>query len=177
VLWAEKLAFAGFDQAFVQRAVGAILTLVGISGVLAQSFLVGPLVKKFGEKKLIVGGNFARVIAFGLIAAFPTALAAFISVPFMAIGGSIAFPALLALLTFFAPSDGRGHVIGLNQSVVALAAMISPLVGGFLFQYVDPNAPMIMAAILFLLATVISLNIFRFKAATPVPQIASQLAD
>ncbi|MBI3537663.1 MAG: MFS transporter, partial [Chloroflexi bacterium] len=46
VLWAEKLAFAGFDQAFVQRAVGAILTLVGISGVLAQSFLVGPLVKK-----------------------------------------------------------------------------------------------------------------------------------
>ncbi|MBI3913323.1 MAG: MFS transporter [Chloroflexi bacterium] len=165
VLWAEKLVFPSFDEASVQRAVGLILTFVGISGVIAQFWLVGPLVKRFGEKKLVVGGNAARFFAFGLVALSPTVAAVFLSIPFMSIGGSVALPVLIALLTFFAPPDSRGQAIGLNQSFAAAGAIVGPLTAGFLFQNVHPNAPMIAAVALMGIATLISLNVFRFKPA------------
>ena len=175
VLWAERLVFVGFDDAFIQRGVGGILTFVGICSIITQFWLVGPLVKRFGELKLVVWGNFGRLFGFGLLALSPTIFATLVSVPFMAIGGGVALPALIALLTFFSPPDARGEVIGIYQSVAAAGSIIGPLMAGFLFQSVHPNAPMVAAAILIGFAALLSFTLFRFKpaaqsaSATPAP--------
>ena len=67
-----------------------------------------------------------------------------------------------ALLTFAAPPNARGGVIGLNQSASALGSVLGPLIAGFLFDAVGPNAPMIAAAGIMFVTVAIGLNLYRF---------------
>jgi len=172
VLWAERLVFAGFSDTFVQQAVGAILTFVGICGIITQFWLVAPFVRLFGEKKLVIGGNLARAGAFVAMALSPTIVVAVLSIPFLAIGGGVSLPALIALLTYAAPPGERGQVIGLNQSVAAIGSILGPILSGFLFQNVSPAAPMVAAAILMGTTVLIGLNIFRLPIYKSTPSSA-----
>ncbi len=147
VLWLERLVFPGQPETLVQQAVGAILTAVGLFGVVAQTWLVGPLIRRFGEKHLAIFGNLTRSLAFVGMALFPSLATVIIGIPLISIGGGVALPALIALLTFTAPPGDRGRVIGLNQSASALGNIAGPLLAGFLFDNVHPNAPMWMAGL------------------------------
>lgn len=167
VLWSEKLLFPGESQAFVTQAIAIILTLIGIFGVITQVWLVGPLVRRFGEVNLANAGNLMRTAAFGILALFPVLLAALAVIPLMAIGGGIALPSLVALLTFAAPPNARGGVIGLNQSANALGAVLGPLLAGFLFDTVGPNAPMVAAAVIMGITVLVGLNLYRFPLKRP----------
>lgn len=175
VLWLERLVFTGQSDTQIQQAVGIILTLVGVFGVVAQTWLVTPLIRRFGEKSLAVYGNLARGLGFLGMALWPSLAAAAVAIPLMSIGGGVAMPALIALLTFTAPPGDRGRVIGLNQSAAALGNVAGPLLAGFLFDNVHPNAPM-WAAGLVSLGTIglgLALGFFRLPvnkpAAEPTP--------
>ncbi len=161
VLWAEALIFPGMPDAVVQRSIGAILTFVGLCGIATQFWLVGPLVKRFGEKKLVAGGNLGRALAFGAMTLWPALAVVVAVVPLLSVGGGVALPALIALLTYAAPPDGRGQVIGLNQSAAAIGSVAGPLLSGFLFEKVSPNASMGAAAALTGLAALVGLSVFR----------------
>lgn len=176
VLWAERLLFPGVPQASVQQAVGAILTLVGVCGIVTQVWLVGPLVRHFGENKLVIGGSLARAGAFAAMALWPTLAVSVLVVPFLAIGGGVSLPALIALLTYVAPPDGRGRVIGLHQSTAAMGSILGPLLSGFLFQNVEPNAPMVAAATLMGLAALVGMIALRTPTSQPLTPASVQRA-
>ncbi len=167
VLWAEKLLFPGQSQAFVTQAISLILTLIGICGVITQLWLIGPMVRRFGEVNLTIGGNLARAIGFGLLAALPTVATALVVIPLLAVGGGVVLPSIVALLTFAAPPGTRGGVIGLNQSASALGSILGPLLAGFLFDAVNPNAPMIAASVIMGITVLIALNLRRFSLRRP----------
>lgn len=169
VLWSEKLLFPNEPQAYVTQAVALILSVIGICGVITQVWLVGPLVKRFGELNLVIAGNFARGIGFALLAAFPVFLSALLTIPLLSVGGGVALPSLIALLTFAAPPHARGSVIGLNQSANALGSILGPLIAGFLFDAVGPNAPMIAAATIMVVTVLVGLNLYRFPLTRPAP--------
>jgi DHA1 family tetracycline resistance protein-like MFS transporter len=167
VLWSEELLFPGESQAYVTQAIAIVLTLIGIFGVITQVWLVGPLVKRFGEVNLANAGNLMRTIAFAILALAPILFSALAVIPLMAIGGGIALPSLVALLTFAAPPHARGGAIGLNQSANALGSILGPLLAGFLFDAVGPNAPMVAAAVLMGITVLIGLNLYRFPLKRP----------
>lgn len=162
VLWAEKLLFTNEPQAFVTEAVAVLFTLIGIASVITQIWLVGPMVKRFGELNLVLGGNFARAVGWAVLAAFPILFTAIATIPLLAVGAGVALPSMVALLTFAAPPNARGGVIGLNQSASALGSVLGPLIAGFLFDAVGPNAPMIAAAGIMFVTVAIGLNLYRF---------------
>ncbi len=162
VLWSESVLFPNTSQEFVTQAVAIFLTLVGICSVAAQVWVVGPMVKRFGELNLVIGGNLARGIGFGLLASFPFVFSAFATIPLLALGAGVALPSIVALLTFAAPPNARGAAIGLNQSANALGSVLGPLIAGFLFDTVNPNAPMIAASAIMFVAVLIGLNLYRF---------------
>jgi len=161
VLWIERVVLPGLSENLVQQAVGAILTFVGVCSIATQFWLVGPTVRRFGERRLVVGGNLARAGAFALMALAPTIVASVVAIPFLASGGGLALPALIALLTYAAPPDGRGQIIGLNESVSAVGRVAGPLLSGFLFERVHANAPIAAASAIMALAVVVALTIFR----------------
>ncbi|MEP7198519.1 MAG: MFS transporter, partial [Chloroflexota bacterium] len=166
VLWAEKVMLAGYDRQFTQTAVGGIFTFVGLMSIVAQVWLVKPLVRRFGERALVAGGNLARGFAWALMGLFPVLGASLVAVPFMAIGGSVSQPALIALLTYAAPPGQRGQAIGLLESFQNLGRIMGPLAAGYLFQELHPSAPLVMAALLSALAFVIALGLWRVPLAS-----------
>lgn len=170
VLWSSKFLFANESQELATESVALIFTFIGICGVITQIWLVGPLVKKFGELNLALGGNLVRGLGFGLLAAFPVLLTAIGTIPLLAIGAGVALPSLIALLTFAAPPNARGGVLGLNQSANALGSILGPLIAGFLFDTVNPNAPMIAACVVMLLTVLLGLNLYRFSLTQPAPR-------
>jgi len=146
VLWAEKTILAGRDSNEVQRMVGYILTMIGVFGVLTQFFWFGPLVKRFGEKTMVIAGNSARGVAWAVMAALPFMLPSLLVLPFMSIGGGVSLPALTALLTYVTPAERRGQAIGLLQSAQNIGSIAGPLAAGYLFDHIWPGAPMALAA-------------------------------
>lgn len=147
VLWAEKAIFPTRDAAFVQQAVGYMLTFVGVVGIITQFWLVGPLVRRFGERTLIIGGSAVRSVGWGVMALLPVLPVVLLVLPLIPIGGNVTMPALLALLTYLAPTDQRGYAIGLMESIQGLGRIGGPLLAGWLFERFDPSAPMLAAAL------------------------------
>lgn len=161
VLWAQRLLFPNEAEAQVSQAVGLIATFIGVVGIATQVWLVGPAVKRFGELRLVLAGNSARIIAFGTLALFPVLYSVFVAVPLISMGGGLAMPAIIALLTYAAPPNARGQVIGLNQSASALGSIIGPILAGVLFEQVNPDAPMYAAAFTMLLTVLAGLPLLR----------------
>jgi predicted MFS family arabinose efflux permease len=58
-------------------------------------------------------------------------------------------------------------VIGLNQSANALGSILGPLLAGFLFDAVGPNAPMIAACAIMMVTVLVGLNLYRFPLKKP----------
>jgi DHA1 family tetracycline resistance protein-like MFS transporter len=159
VLWSEKVLFPTQDAIFVQNAVGYMLTFVGVVGIITQFWLVGPLVRRFGERPLVVAGAAVRGVGWGVMALLPTLPVVLLVLPLIPIGGNVAVPALLALLTYLAPTDQRGFAIGLMESIQGLGRIAGPLLAGWLFERLQPGAPMMFAAVASLVTVVAALQI------------------
>ncbi|MBL8046318.1 MAG: MFS transporter [Anaerolineales bacterium] len=173
-LWFERTALAGYPQAQLQLIISGILAAVGLLNVSAQAWLVGPLVKRFGEKHLVVFGNLARGTGILILGLFPYLLTAIPSVPLLSIGGSISLPALIALLTYTAPPNQRGRVIGLNQSASALGNMIGPLLSGYIFDNIGPNQAMLAAGSITLLTIALTAaRLYQLPIQRPVPKVTT----
>lgn len=161
VLWAERMLLPNASEQVVQQAVGGILTLVGVCGIITQLWLIGPLVKRLGEKSLVVWGNFARGMAWLLMATVPLIGVTVAVIPLLAVGGGVAVPASLALLTYASPPGQRGEVIGLSESVSGLGRILGPIIAGVAFERLGPQSPMTIAALLMGLTFVAALRLYR----------------
>jgi MFS transporter, DHA1 family, tetracycline resistance protein len=165
VLWIERVIFPARDPNYVQRAVGLLLTLVGVCGIITQAWLVGPLVRRFGERVLVAAGTAMRVVSWSIILAFPVLWATIVMIPPLAMGGGIAVPALMALLTYTVPPEQKGYAIGLMESMQGLGRIAGPLLGGWLFQYVAPDAPNVLAVAVSALALAAALGLWQVQRA------------
>ena len=172
VLWAERVLFPGESVQYVQQAVGVILTLVGVFGIATQFWLIGPMVRRFGERPLVVWGNFARGLAWLAMAFLPLVWVTIAVLPLLSVGGGVALPATLALLTYASPPGQRGEVIGLFESVSGLGRILGPIIAGQAFERIAPDAPMAIAGGLMILTFVAALWLYRLplerSSASPV---------
>ena len=184
IFFAFNLAQAGFQSMFAlftlarfrfgARETGYVLAYVGFLAALLQGGAIGPIVKRFGERRLVQAG--LVIAAAGLVA---SALAQnwllfLLTLAPLAIGLSLATPTLNSLLTHESSDEAYGHVLGLSQSVAALARVLGPLVAGFVFDYIGVPAPFLFAALLLLGAFIAARNL-RHKpnqAAQSAPQMA-----
>jgi multidrug resistance protein len=130
---------------------GYLFTLVGIISALTQGMLIGPLVKKFGEQKLITTSIFLLGTGFIL---FPLANSIYAFLPVVAL---IAFsigvhnPSVITLISKNTPPEKQGGILGLNQSLGSLARVLGPVWGGFFFDRISIGFPFISAGILIFL--------------------------
>jgi DHA1 family tetracycline resistance protein-like MFS transporter len=166
VLYAKVLVLPTFTQDEVSRITSYAFALAGACGVVLQVWWIGPLVARFGEKKLVFAANVCRLIAFSLLGLLPFLPFVFAAAPFLALGSGLLFPNVTALQTYNAP-ERRGQVIGLSQSAASLGSVLGPIVAGFLFERWHPSAPMLYAAALSALALLLTLPVFRMKIERP----------
>lgn len=132
-LFAER-RFIFDGHPFGAREVGYVFAYVGLLGVLTQVFLLGPLVKMMGEKKMVRAG-------FILISGSFFALAFVHSVPLLLltlttsfVGSSILRPSLTSVITQRAGKNGQGSVLGVTQSLMSISQVAAPILSGALIQ-------------------------------------------
>jgi EmrB/QacA subfamily drug resistance transporter len=110
--------------------------------VLILSF--GRLGDVFGRKKLFIIGMAIFTLASGLCAAstlvgqvtgIPPAAALIAFRVLQGVGGAMMMPQTLSLLTVAFPPQKRGAAMGVWGSVVALGAVVGPVVGGWLVTH------------------------------------------
>src|SRR6266700_5991663 len=153
--------FAGMEQTFrlfTEDAfgmndwqTGRIFGLVGIVAAGVQGGLIAPLSRRYGEVRLLRAGMLFQALAFGLLGACPrlgawSLVALFTSAGLIAFGNGLCTPTLPAYVSRRAGAESQGVTLGSLQSASALARVLGPAAGGFLYQALFPSAPYYIGA-------------------------------
>ncbi len=137
-------------------AAGGVFAYIGILIVVVQGGLIRPLVKKYGEARLIVVG--IGLMALGFLC-FPLAplLSILLLGPMVpiALGSGFNSPSLRALVSRRATAQGAA--LGLSASFDSLARATGPAAAGLLYQNVGPTAPYWCAGIVMSMCFVFAL--------------------
>jgi DHA1 family tetracycline resistance protein-like MFS transporter len=149
----------GWDE----RAVGLVLAGVGICAMVVQGALIGPVIKRFGERASLVAGTLFGAAGFFIYGAASTGILFLAGIPFMALWG-LGNPASLALMSRHVGADEQGQLQGANASIQGIASMFGPGLFALTFAYAIrpelgfqlPGAPFLLAALLLLIAAVIA---------------------
>ena len=135
---------------------GYIFTYVGVVVVIMQGGLVGQLVKRVGEKALLVSGLALLAVGLALLPFSATLGVLLLALGLLSAGEGAVSPASSALLSFAGPPEAQGETLGLAQGVSGLGRVIGPLAAGSLFA-LGLGVPFWAGAALVLLAALIAL--------------------
>lgn len=130
--------------------VSNILVIVGVVGTLVQGILVGKMIKKFGEKNVILGSLLFSAIGFYLMTLPTKYWGVLVTVNIFFIANSLLRPAVNTLISKLAGKK-QGMIMGLNNSFMSLGNVAGPLCAGYLFE-IQPNLPYLTGAIISVLA-------------------------
>jgi len=138
----------GFDAA----GTGYLLAAFGFLGVIVQVVMVGPIVKRFGEKQTLVAGLIFTAAGWGG-SALTHSLPVFIAllVP-GAIGIGLCNPSIVSLVSGAAGRHEQGRVQGAAGALESLGRTLGPIWGNGALEYLGEGAAYGSAAIV-LLAT------------------------
>jgi multidrug resistance protein len=162
-LYAERR----FD--FTAQTIGYMFAWIGVVLSIVQGGLIGRVVPRFGERRVVQVALVTLAVALALIPFSPTVPA--LAVVSALIAGSMGFgnPSLLSTVSRLADPRDQGSTLGLSQSLGSLARIVGPMWGGFVFDHFGIGVPFLMAGGLMLVAWATSLVAFRDLDSTPAP--------
>lgn len=146
------------------RQIGFVFFFVGMVAALAQSQLTGRLSRRFGATRMLACGMALTVCATALQPFSPGFAVTTMLMALMALGQSVAFPNVSALISRIVEPDYQGQFLGLNNATAALARVAGPLAGQLVFADVAVNGPFVMGACVVLPAMLLPLSVGRRKA-------------
>lgn len=144
-----------------EAQVGYSLSFVGLMVALVQGGLIGIAVKKYGQRKVILGGFMLWTFGMALFAfASQSWMIYAILVPY-ALGG-VAGPTLQGLLSNEVSEKEQGKLQGALTSMISLTTIIGPAIATSLFYYFTregalfyfPGASYLASALLLLVSTI-----------------------
>jgi MFS transporter, DHA1 family, tetracycline resistance protein len=149
-----------------------------VCAVIVSGGLVGPYVKKFGERFSLASGLFYGFLGFAGFGLAWKGWAALLAIPFIALWG-VAGPAMQSLMSQKVDATSQGKLQGAINSLRALTGMVGPVLFTQVFSLAIasnsrlhmPGAPYYLAGILLLCAMGVAVMTTRKSAATQ-PQAA-----
>ena len=114
--------------------VGLLLALVGVLDMIVQGVLTGPVSQRLGERRTMVLGLVGGTVGISLMGWAPTGWAFIAAMLPNALWG-LAMPTLQALMTRRVGEDEQGQLQGANNSVAAIAGVLSPLFFGWIYTH------------------------------------------
>jgi DHA1 family tetracycline resistance protein-like MFS transporter len=171
--------YADYRYGWSERTIGLSLAAVGICVSLASGLLVGPFVKRFGERYSLLSGLMFGFLAFMGFALASRGWMAFASIPFIALWG-IAGPAMQSLMSQRVDPTSQGKLQGAVNSLRAITGMIGPLLFTQVFAIAIsprvnvhvPGAPYYVAALLMLASASVAYMVARPAVAAAAAQTA-----
>lgn len=160
-LWAQ----ARFD--WTPRNIGFAFACVGVCAFLSQTLLTGRLSERYGAGPMLAVGMALATVSMLLQIVSTGGVMTTVLMCLNAIGSSVAFPNVGALISGTADPHRQGQIMGLNNAAGALARVIGPLSAGLIFARVI-DGPFILGAAVVAPAILLALSASRrAKAVTP----------
>jgi MFS transporter, DHA1 family, tetracycline resistance protein len=114
-----------------------IFAFIGVTTAAVQGGLIGIMVKKFGEQRLLYYGCVFMMFGLGILPLMPKYLLVHgivLSITSIAFGAGCLTPSMTSLLSQHTDLHEQGKMLGLAQSFGALARVIGPFLGGVLYD-------------------------------------------
>ncbi len=124
---------------------GLLFSYVGLCLLVIQGGLVRRLIPKYGELNFTFWGCCILVLGLLGVAYAGGTLQALLLLPVAILGFSMITPSLASLLSRRTPKTMQGEVLGIGQSVLALARMVGPAVGMPLMGIAHPEGSAMIA--------------------------------
>jgi DHA1 family tetracycline resistance protein-like MFS transporter len=130
-LFAER-RFTWGGHPFGPREIGFLFAYSGLLGIIIQGGLIGRLVKRFGERSLVIAGFASMAVGYATLGATSALAMLLVASTFAAFGNAMLRPNLSSLVTQNAGRGEQGVVIGLTQSLMSVAQVTAPPLAGAL---------------------------------------------
>jgi DHA1 family tetracycline resistance protein-like MFS transporter len=161
-------AFVGMESTFAllgdrrfgysTAEVGLLFVLIGVASAASQGLLVGRLVRRYGEERVLVAGLAGTAVGLALLAASGTLGALLAALVVLAVASGLVFATVTALTSLAAGDHEQGGALGLVASCGGLARIGGPVVATLLFQHAGVASPLVLGAVLFAGCAVLALT-------------------
>ncbi|MCA1030874.1 MFS transporter [Bacillus timonensis] len=134
------------------KEIGLLILIIGLVGTIVQGGVVGKLLAKFGEERVVKSAFLVSGIGFvsmTLANSFTTIL---LTTSIFFIGNSILRPSLNSFISKLA-GNRQGMIMGLNNSFLSLGNVIGPIIAGVLFE-VNIHIPYIFGGFIMIVGLV-----------------------
>ena len=149
-LWSE----ANFGWS--ARDLGFAFLAIGSGGLLAQLVLIGPLVARFGEPRVILIGLGLLAVSMVLQPLIRLPVSGVLLMGLLMTGHSLAFPAAGALISRNAPPDRQGGTMGLLMASNAVGRIVAPPLFGAAYAGLGHDTPWFLGAAAILLVAALA---------------------
>jgi MFS transporter, DHA1 family, tetracycline resistance protein len=144
--------FAQAQYGWGSDLVGVSLTLVGLSMLIVQAFVIGRMVTRFGERKTAYAGMVGGLIVYGFLAFVTNGTLGLLLVFLGGVQG-VTQPALNAMMSQRTPPNQQGELQGMIGSMTALSFFLSHLAYNNVFaSFTEEGAPIHFPGATFILA-------------------------
>jgi DHA1 family tetracycline resistance protein-like MFS transporter len=154
---------------FGYRETAWLFAFVGVVLVIVQGGLLGRLVRKYGERRLILSGIVLMALGLFLLPLTPMVIPAvwsklwllFVGLTLLAVGNGLHNPSTTGLLSRLTDERSQGGTIGLARSFGALARIVGPPAGTLIFGLAGAGWPFWSAGLLMLVALAVAVGVLR----------------
>ena len=154
-LWSEhNFGWSAHDLGFAFLAIGG-------GGLFAQLLLIGPLVARFGEARVILIGLGLLALSMVLQPVLRMPVAGVLLMGLLMTGHSLAFPSAGALLSRETPPERQGSTMGLLMASNAVGRILAPPLFGLLYGQVAFDAPWYAGAAMIALVAIVGVQAVR----------------
>jgi DHA1 family tetracycline resistance protein-like MFS transporter len=126
--------YTGYRYGWTPRILGFTFMATGVSGIVVQMFLVGPVVARIGERGAVLLGATGGILGFLIYALAPNGWSYLMGVPIFAMM-SFMPPGLMGLMTRRVGPTHQGELQGANQSLMGVSSVIGPPLFGLTFAW------------------------------------------
>jgi len=177
-MWA---LYTEYRYVWSRRDVGLSLAVVGVCAAVVSGALVGPFVKRFGERRSLLSGLLFGTMGFAGFALASRGWMILAVIPFIALWG-IAAPAMQSLMARHVDPSSQGKLQGAINSLRAITGMAGPVLFTQVFAIAIspryglhlPGAPYYLAALLLGASLLLAVYVTRpSEAAQAAPSVAS----
>jgi MFS family permease len=140
-LWAQERYGWG------PREVGLAFAFAGAASAATQMTVTGPLAERFGQGRMLAVGMALTMICLALQPVVDNGPATIAIMSQSAVGSSIAWPNVAAMISEAADPDRQGQILGLNNAMSALARVIGPFCAGLSFAGLTIHGPFLQGAL------------------------------
>jgi MFS transporter, DHA1 family, tetracycline resistance protein len=156
---------------WTESQVGLALAAIGVCSTVVSALLVGPAVKRLGERRAVIIGLLYGAAGFACYGLAPTGSLFLIGIPLMSLWG-IAGPSMQSLMTRRVDPSEQGQLQGALGSMRGITGMVGPLLFTQVFaaaisHHGAVGAPYVLAAVLVVLSVALAASVTRRMHAAP----------